>query len=116
VTWTNYAALIGLSGDYASSSDPARRAALSAAADYPAAVLASRLFAVYAIVTPGVGIGIIGGVMLRGVFNRATAYVGLATAIFAVASLSGFGAATIIAALLTTAWALLVGYRMMRLT
>jgi len=115
LTWPAYAALIGLSGDYASTSDAARRAALSAAADYPAALLASRLFAVYTIVTPGVGIGIIGGVMLRGIFDRATAYLGLATAVFALASLSGVAATAIAAALLTTAWMLLAGYRMVRL-
>lgn len=115
LTWPSYAALIGLGGDYASTSDAARRAALSAAANYPAALLTSRLFAAYTIVIPGLGIGIIGGVMLRGVFNRATALVGLATAVFAVASLAGFAATAIAAALLTTAWMLLVGYRLVRL-
>lgn len=115
LTWPSYAALIGLGGDYASTNDAARRSALSAAANYPAALLTSRLFAVYTIVTPGLGIGIIGGVMLRGVFNRATAYVGLATAAFALASLSGVAATAIPAALLTTAWMLLVGYRLVRL-
>ena len=115
LTWPSYAGLIGLSGEYASTSDPARRVALGAAANYPAALLASRLFAVYTIVVPGVGIGIIGGVMLRGVFNRVTAYAGLATALFAVAALSGITATVIAAALLTTAWFLLVGYRLVRL-
>ena len=115
LTWPSYAGLIGLSGEYAATSDPARHVALSAAANYPAALLASRLFVVYTIVIPGVGIGIIGGVMLRGVFNRVTAYVGLATAVFAVAALSGIAATVIAAALLTTAWMLLVGYRLVRL-
>lgn len=107
VTWTNYAALINLSGQYANASATATRAALAAAANYPAAVVGSRILALYAIVVPGVGIGIIEGVMLRGVFYRATAYLGLATAAFAVASLLGFGPTVIIAALLTTAWFLL---------
>ena len=115
VTWSSYASLIGLSGDYSATNDAGTRAALAAAADYPSALLGSRLLAVYAIVTPGIGIGIIGTVMLRGVFNRATAYVGMATAAFAVLSLSGFFATVIIASLLTTAWFLLSGYRMVRL-
>lgn len=115
VTWPNYAALIRLSSDYTAASDGAQRAALVAAANYPRAVLGSQLLTVYAIVIPGVGIGIIGGVMLRGVFNRATAFVALGTALFAIASLLGFGATAIAASVLTTAWALLVGYRLVRL-
>lgn len=115
LTWPIYAGLLGLSGEYASTSDAARRAALSAAAGYPVALLGSKLFAVYTIVIPGIGIGIIGGVMLRGVFNRVTAYVGLATAVFAVAALLGITATIVAAALLTTAWMLLVGYRLVRL-
>src|SRR5262245_23729936 len=56
-----------------------QRAAFIAAANYPSAVLASRVEAVYAIVVLSFAILVISLVMLRGVFNRATAYLGLAT-------------------------------------
>jgi ABC-type bacteriocin/lantibiotic exporter with double-glycine peptidase domain len=59
--------------------------------------------------------------MLRGVFNRATAYVGLATGFFGILSVVGpfvlnaLGTTVILASVLTTVWVLLVGYRLVRL-
>ncbi len=47
VTWSNYASLITLSGNYAAATNDAQRAAYVAAASYPSAVLASSLEAVY---------------------------------------------------------------------
>ena len=53
--------------------------------------------------------------MLRGVFNKITAYLGLATAILGIASLTGLSLTIIMNALCVTAWILVVGYRLCRL-
>jgi hypothetical protein len=47
VTWANYGALIVLANHYASAATAAKRLADAAAANYPAAILSSRLEAVY---------------------------------------------------------------------
>ena len=69
----------------------------------------------YAIVTLSFGILVIGFVMLGGVFNKITAYLGIATGILGIASLTRLSLAIIGNALLATAWLLLVGYRLYRL-
>jgi hypothetical protein len=86
-----------------------------AAANYASAVLASPLEIVYAIVTLSFGILVIGFVMLRGVFNKITAYLGLATGVLGIVSLAGFSLIIIMNALFATAWILVVGYRLYRL-
>jgi len=58
---------------------------------------------------------VIGFVMLGGVFNKITAYLGIATGILGIASLTRLSLAIIGNALLATAWLLLVGYRLYRL-
>ena len=58
--------------------------------------------------------------MFRGGFSRLTAAVGVATGLLGIASVAGpilfdgFGAAIIVASLLTTLWAFLVGYELLR--
>jgi hypothetical protein len=85
------------------------------AANYASAVLASPLEIVYAIVTLSFGILVIGFVMLRGVFNKITAYLGLATGILGIVSLTGLSLTIIMNALFATVWILVVGYRLCRL-
>jgi hypothetical protein len=116
VTWTNYASLITLSSNYAAAANDAQRAAYVAAANYPIAVLASRLAAVYAIVDLSFAILLIGLVMLKGVFNKTTAYLGLATGILGIVSVSGWSVTIIMNAVFATIWVLLVGYRLYRLS
>jgi hypothetical protein len=70
---------------------------------------------VYAIVTLSFGILLIGFVMLRGVFNKITAYLGLATGILGIVSVAGLTLTIIMNALFATAWILVVGYRLYRL-
>ena len=117
VTWTNYASLLTLSGLHAAATADAQRAAYVAAANYASAVLASRTEVFYSIVDLSVAILMTGFVMLRGkgIFSRATAYLGLAAGIFGIISIAGFFVIIIINALLTTAWVLFVGYRLFRL-
>jgi hypothetical protein len=116
VTWTNYASLIVLSGHYAAASSDAQRAAYVAAADYSMSVLSSRTETVYAIVDLSFGILVIGVAMLRGVFNRPTAYLGIATGIVGILTLSGLFVTVILNAILAIVWLFFVGYRLYRLT
>ena len=115
VTWTNYASLITLSGNYAAATNDAQRVIYVAAANYASAMLASRLETVYAIVILSSGILIIGLVMLKGIFNKMTAYVGLATGVLGIVSITGWNVAIIMNAVLATVWVLFVGYQLYRL-
>jgi hypothetical protein len=62
-----------------------------------------------------------GFVMLKGIFSKSTAYLGLVTGILGIVSVVGpffvsaLSAIIIIASVLTTAWVLFVGYRLCRL-
>ena len=122
ITWTNYAALITLSGKYATATSDVQRAVFVAAATYPSAVLESSLLGVYNTLTLAVGILITGVVMLKGIFNKSTAYLGLVTGILGIVSVVGpffvsaLGVIIIITSILTTIWILVVGYRLYRLS
>jgi hypothetical protein len=120
VTWPNYAALITLSGQYGATSDDARRVALAVAANVPAAILGSGLFAVYAILVPSVAILVLGWVMRRGSFGQGTAYLGVLTGILGIVAVLGpyllppLGAVVILTSILTALWVLLVGIRLLQ--
>ncbi len=115
VTWSHYASMLILYSNYSRSTDDVQRASYIAAANYASAVLASPLEIIYAIVTLSFGILVIGLVMLRGVFNKTTAYLGLVTGILGVVSVAGLTLTIIMNALCATAWILFVGYRLYRL-
>ena len=121
VTWPNYASLITLAGKYGAATNDAQRVVLVAAADYPSAVLESSLLGVYVILVPAVGILMTGLVMLKGIFSKSTAYLGLVTGILGIVSVAGppfvgaLSLTVIVASVLTTVWVLFVGYRLYRL-
>jgi len=115
VTWSHYASMLVLYSNYSRSTEAIQRNAYIAAANYASAVLLSPLEIVYAIVTLSFGILVIALVMLRGVFNKITACLGLATGILGIVSLTGFSLTIIMNALFATAWILVVGYRLYRL-
>jgi hypothetical protein len=115
VTWSHYASLLVLFESYSKATDTVQRMGYIAAANYGSAVLRSPLEIVYAIVTLSFGILVTGYVMLRGVFNRITAYLGLATGILGIVALTGLALAIIMNALFATAWILVVGYRLCQL-
>lgn len=120
ITWTNYAALIAISGNYAAASIDAQRAVFITAAQYPSAVLDSNLLFVYNTLTLSVGILLISLVMLKGIFSKNMAYLGLATGILGIAAVAGSifvstSSVTIIVSALTTLWVLFVGYRLYKL-
>jgi hypothetical protein len=121
ITWTNYASLITLSGHYASTTNNAERAVFVAAAIYPSIVIESSLLFVYNTFTLTVGILMTGVVMLKGVFSKSTAYLGLITGILGLVAVLGpffvtaLDATIIIASILTTVWVMFVSYRLYRL-
>jgi hypothetical protein len=90
-------------------------------ASYASTVLATTLVGVYSIATLSIGILLVSLVMVRGGFSPAAGYIGLATGVLGIVSVAGpvfvagLGAAVILASVLTTLWALLVGYRLVRL-
>ena len=115
VTWSHYASLLTLSERYAAAATDRERATYVAAAEYASSVFGSRLFIVYAIGVLSSGILVMGVVMLSGVFNRVSAYLGIATGVLGVASLSGWGLAIILNAVCATLWLLITGARLWRL-
>ena len=117
VLWTNYASLLTLSALHTAATTDVQRASYVAAADYASAVLASHTEVFYSIVDLSLAILIIGFVMLKakGMFNKTTAYLGLAAGIFGIVSIAGFFVIIIINALLVTIWLLFAGYRLFRL-
>ncbi|HEY1209476.1 MAG TPA: hypothetical protein VGE85_08915 [Terracidiphilus sp.] len=115
VTWSHYASMLVLYGQYSTATSDLQRAGYLAAANYGAAVLASRLEVVIAIVTPSIGILVTGLVMLRGVFDKFTAWLAVVVGLLGIAALTGFGVAVYGNALLFTVWLFFVGYRLFRL-
>ncbi|HEX2696843.1 MAG TPA: hypothetical protein VHM28_03995, partial [Anaerolineales bacterium] len=121
ITWTNYAVLITLSGDYASVASDAQKAAVVAAASYPAAILESNLLFVYNSLTLAIGVLITGLVMLKGVFSKATAYLGLVTGALGIIAVVGsfftssLGITIVLASVFTTVWVFFAGYRLYKL-
>lgn len=115
--WPNHAALFNLSRLYAAAVSEAQRAAIVSAALAPSAVLDSLLPGVYSIVIPSLGTLFVSLVMLKGVFSKRTAYLGLAVGVtgivaFADPFMGAWGKVHIVNALLATIWFLLVGWRL----
>lgn len=115
VNWTSYGALILLSEDYAAATSESQRAIFVAAATYVSAVLESPLAGVWAIGTLSFAFLVIGIVMLKSVFSKFAAYVGILTGVFGIAAVAGVGIAIIPNAVAATIWLFLIGYRLYRL-
>jgi hypothetical protein len=118
LTWPNYGAMIEFSAMYARAANGAQRAAVVMVANYPSAVLESGLLFVYNSLTLAIAILITGWVMLRGVFSKSAAYLGLLTGIIGIVSVVGsfFGnalsAGIIVTSMLTTVWVIFIGFRL----
>jgi len=120
VTWTGYSTMIAVGSDFAAATSEAQRAALVAAAAYPAAILQSPILGSYAILLPSLGAMFVGLVMLKGVFSRATAYLALgmgAVGILFMGSylIEGLAVLRYATGLLPVPFYLLVGIRLYRL-
>ena len=91
-----------------------------AGAAYASAMLDSPLSDTYAILLPALGVLFAGLVMLKGVFNRATAYVALAMGLTGIAwmgsfFIDGLDVFRYINALLAAVFYLLAGYQLYKL-
>ena len=120
LTWTAYSVLITTGRNYAAATTDAQGAVFIAAAGYPSAMLDSPLLGIYAILIPSLGVLLTGLVMLRGIFNKTTAYLALAVGITGIVFMGSYiagalGIFRIINALLVTVWYLFVGYRLYKL-
>ena len=102
ITWSHYASLLTLSTNYDAATNDVQRAAYVAAAHSVSAMLTSRLEVVYAIVILSMGILMISYVMLKGVFSRTTAYLGLLTGILGIVSITGLSVTIIMNAIFAT--------------
>jgi len=119
ITWT---ALVTLSQNYAAATSDVQRAAFVATADY-AVGITSVSSTVYGSIVYSIGPLTMSLVMLKGVFSRATAYVGIAASIAGLAYgftvLVPYSASLeillAIAFVLFGVWGLLAGYRLYRL-
>src|SRR5690349_6852806 len=123
ITWMNYAVLLDLSAGYAAAADEAQRAALVATASYPFAVLDSHnLLGVYTILMTGIGIFVIVLVMLKGVFNKTTAWLALVSSSLTIVAVVGtpfvsaLWVTIIIGSALIGVWVFFVAYRLYRLS
>ena len=122
ITWINYAVLLNLSSSYAEAANDAQRAVIVATANYPFAVLDSHhLLGVYTILMTGIGIFMIGFVMLKGVFNKITAYLALVSSSLTIVSVVGtpfvsaLWVTIIIGSTLIAVWVFFVGNGLHRL-
>jgi hypothetical protein len=115
VNWTLYGALIVLSNHYAAATTESQRAVFVAAATFAAAVLESPLAAVWAIGTLSFGFLVIGIVMLKSVFSKLTAYVGILTGILGILAVAGMDVAIILNALFAMLWLFMIGPKLYRL-
>jgi Domain of unknown function (DUF4386) len=122
ITWPNYAALVELGVKYVAASSDAQRGAIVATASYPMAILDTSLLAAYIILVPGLGALIIGLVMLRSIFGRVPASLGVATGLAGIVAVVGpfiyepLGTLAIFAAVLTLIWFFVSGLRLLRLS
>ncbi|UCH60372.1 MAG: hypothetical protein JSV61_02555 [Anaerolineales bacterium] len=124
MTWGNIGSLFELSDQYAAAVNAAQTEAVVTAAMYPSAVMNSQFLGVFNSLAVNVGILLTGFVMLRGIFAKGTAYLGVATGalgVMAVAfglfeSTSSLGFILIVlTAVLNAVWELSVGFRLCKL-
>jgi len=119
VSCISWVALTTISQNYAAATSDALRAAYVATANYALAATAVSE-PVYSFVIPSIGTLIISLVMLKGIFSKVTAYLGI------VASIAGFvygislfvpalAMSVVIALVLSGIWGLLAGSRLYRL-
>ena len=112
VNWSNYMSLISLGGSYSAATSEAQRAAYATAANYPSAILQSRLESFYSIGILSLAILLISIVMLNGAFGRRTAYLGIATGVLGIISIGGWSVTVLLNTVLAAIWILLVARKL----
>lgn len=121
LTWTSYSALIMSGNLYASAISEAEKAALVAGAGYSSTMLDSPLLGTYAILIPSMGFLFTGLVMQKGIFSKTAAWLALAVGATAFIFMGSYiweplAIFRIINALLATAWYIVVGWQLNRLS
>jgi hypothetical protein len=120
IAWPNYVVLLTLSESYAAATTDLQRASYVASANYATAMLNSKL-GFYSILVPALGTLLVGLVMRKGIFNKATAYLGVVAGVLGIISVLGplfvsaLDPTIILTSLLTTVWFLLVGLRLYKI-
>ena len=122
VTWTAYPSLIILSGNYSEAISDAQQVIIIASAGYPSTILDSPLSGIYAILIPALGLLFASLVMLKGIFRKTLAYMGVVAGICGI--LAGIGPLFIsqletfqyINASLALIWFFFVGFKLYKLS
>jgi hypothetical protein len=112
----NFLSLGALGGQYSTATTDAQRAAFVAAADLALAATNVGLPLVFLVMS--VGILIFGLVMLKGLFGKGTAYLGILTGVVGIIgsiSISVFPIVFVVGLILAGIWCFPVGYRLLRL-
>ena len=124
LTWGTIGSLFELSGQYAAAVNAAQREAVVMAAIYPSAMMDADVLRVYGWLPVNVGILLIGFVMLKGIFGKGTAYLGVVTGVFGVtATAASFFEPTNslsfiligLTAFIHAVWSLSAGFRLCKL-
>jgi hypothetical protein len=117
VTLSNFSSLITLGANYAAATSDAQRAAYIAGAYYVSSVLATSL-PIYSTILGFLGTLLISLVMLKGIFTRAVASLGVVSSVVGIVSgipLPPLNLAFVVAFPLLAIWSMLVGYRLYKL-
>ncbi len=114
ITWGHYASILTLFRSYSAAADGPHRAAYLAAAEYAAAVLATPMETVCAIVIPSTGVLLAGFVLLKSQFGKTAAYLGMVTGLLGILSLTRWFPVIMGNALFATVWFFMVGYKLIR--
>lgn len=113
--FNSIAGLVSLSDEYAASSTDAQRAIFSTAAE---SIIAQTNIAFAAGVVTAIGILVISIVMLKGIFSKRVAYLGIITGILGIISegmRTMLGASYIIYGILLMVWFLVIGWELVKI-
>ncbi|MBI3022855.1 MAG: hypothetical protein HYY68_03900 [Thaumarchaeota archaeon] len=118
VTLPSFWSLITLSGNYAAATSDAQRAVYVAGAEYASGVLSLSL-PVYTTIVPFFGSLIIALVMMKGIFSKGVAYLGVVAGIVGIVAgipIPALSILLVIATFLGAIWFLFIGYRLYKLS
>lgn len=121
LTWTSYSSLIMSGSLYASAVTEGQKAALVAGAGYPSTMLDSPLLGTYAILIPSLGFLFTGLALRKGALGKTAAFLALVVGLTGIVFMGSYflevlAIFRIINALLATAWFLVVGWQLYKLS
>jgi hypothetical protein len=121
LTWTSYSSLIMSGSLYALAVTEGQKAALVAGAGYPSTMLDSPLLGTYAILIPSLGFLFTGLALRKGTLGKTAAFLALVVGLTGIVFIGSYflealAIFRIINALLATAWFIVVGWQLYRLS